>query len=311
MKKEEDFVMGLSIYMACLREKKRYSTAKSYQDALNSFKCFCGMEAIPYAYINRNRLLCYQSWLLDKGRSLNTVSTYMRRIRRVYGLAMENGEAPFSRYLFKGIFMGVKSKQKKALPTESLRLLMTAPLDDSGLRKTQRALCLMFLFCGMAFVDFAHLKKSDIRSGVLRYNRQKTGTPMLVEIQPVAKELLAALMTDTLRDSPYLFTFLSGTKTGEEAFREYTSALADFNSSLKELANACGVTEMVTSYSIRHSFATTLKEQDVPIEMISELLGHQSIKTTQIYLKSFSLDRMSAVNKACFESIYNEVSKVG
>ena len=41
MKKEEDFVMGLSIYMACLREKKRYSTAKSYQDALNSFKCFC------------------------------------------------------------------------------------------------------------------------------------------------------------------------------------------------------------------------------------------------------------------------------
>ena len=308
---ENDFVVGVLTYITCLCEKKRYSTAKSYQDALNSFKCFCGMEAIPYAYINRNRLLCYQSWLLDKGRSLNTVSTYMRRIRRVYGLAMENGEAPFSRYLFKGIFMGVKSKQKKALPTESLRLLMTAPLDDSGLRKTQRALCLMFLFCGMAFVDFAHLKKSDIRNGVLRYNRQKTGTPMLVEIQPVAKELLAALMTDTLRDSPYLFTFLSGTKTGEEAFREYTSALADFNSSLKELANACGVTEMVTSYSIRHSFATTLKEQGVPIEMISELLGHQSIKTTQIYLKSFSLDKMSAVNKACFESIYNNVSKVG
>ena len=95
MKKEEDFVMGLSIYMACLREKKRYSTAKSYQDALNSFKCFCGMEAIPYAYINRNRLLCYQSWLLDKGRSLNTVSTYMRRIRHIYNLAVEANEAPF------------------------------------------------------------------------------------------------------------------------------------------------------------------------------------------------------------------------
>ncbi len=67
MKKEEDFVMGLSIYMACLREKKRYSTAKSYQDALNSFKCFCGMEKIPYSYINRDTLLCYQSWLLGKG----------------------------------------------------------------------------------------------------------------------------------------------------------------------------------------------------------------------------------------------------
>ena len=44
MKKEEDFVMGLLVYIARLREKKHYSTAKSYQDALNSFKCFCGME---------------------------------------------------------------------------------------------------------------------------------------------------------------------------------------------------------------------------------------------------------------------------
>mgnify|MGYP000190578330 CR=1 FL=1 len=111
--KEEDFVMGLSIYMACLREKKRYSTAKSYQDALNSFKCFCGMEAIPYAYINRNRLLCYQSWLLDKGRSLNTVSTYMRRIRHIYNLAVEANEAPFVPNLFKDVFTGVESKRKK------------------------------------------------------------------------------------------------------------------------------------------------------------------------------------------------------
>lgn len=113
--KEEDFVMGLSIYMACLREKKRYSTAKSYQDALNSFKCFCGMEAIPYTYINRNRLLCYQSWLLDKGRSLNTVSTYMRRIRHIYNLAVEANEAPFVPNLFKDVFTGVESKRKKAL----------------------------------------------------------------------------------------------------------------------------------------------------------------------------------------------------
>ena len=186
--KQYDLAEGMRMYIARLREQGRYSSAKSYQDALNSFLRFCGQEVIPYTRIDREMLLRYQDYLRDRECSWNTVSTYMRRIRRVYGLAMENGEAPFSRYLFKGIFMGVKSKQKKALPTESLRLLMTAPLDDSGLRKTQRALCLMFLFCGMAFVDFAHLKKSDILNGVLRYNRQKTGTPMLVEIQPVAKD---------------------------------------------------------------------------------------------------------------------------
>ena len=81
---ENDFVVGVLTYITCLREKKRYSTAKSYQDALRSFKCFCGREEIPYAYINRDTLLRYQSWLLAKGCARNTVSTYMRRIRHIY-----------------------------------------------------------------------------------------------------------------------------------------------------------------------------------------------------------------------------------
>ena len=171
--------------------------------------------------------------------------------------------------------------------------------------------CLMFSFSGMAFVDFAHLRKENVKDGVLSYHRQKSGSFIRVEIPADVRLLLDELAVCTDKDSPYLFPFLSGKKTGEAAYAEYNGALLRFNRDLRSLAETCGVGEPVTSYTIRHSFATTLKEQDVPIEMISELLGHQSIKTTQIYLKSFSLDRMSAVNKACFESIYNEVSKVG
>ena len=311
MKKEEDFVMGLSIYMVCLREKKRYSTAKSYQDALNSFKCFCGMEAIPYTYINRNRLLCYQSWLLDKGRSLNTVSTYMRRIRHIYNLAVEANEAPFVPNLFKDVFTGVESKRKKALPLDSLRSLMGTPRVEPEMRRTQLCFCLMFSFSGMAFVDFAHLRKENVKDGVLSYHRQKSGSFIRVEIPADVRLLLEELAVCTDKDSPYLFPFLSGKKTGEAAYAEYNGALLRFNRDLRSLAETCGVGEPVTSYTIRHSFATTLKEQDVPIEMISELLGHTSIKTTQIYLKSFSLERLSAVNRACFESVYKPVSEVG
>lgn len=50
--KKEDVVAGMLAYIAHLREVGRYSTAKSYLDALRSFKCFCGMEEIPYAYID-------------------------------------------------------------------------------------------------------------------------------------------------------------------------------------------------------------------------------------------------------------------
>lgn len=72
---KNDFVVGVLTYIACLREKRCYSTAKSYQDALNSFKRFCGLEEIPYVYINKDTLVRYQSWLLAKGCSRNTVST--------------------------------------------------------------------------------------------------------------------------------------------------------------------------------------------------------------------------------------------
>lgn len=87
--KKEDVVAGMLAYIAHLREVGRYSTAKSYLDALRSFKCFCGMEEIPYAYIDKERLLLYQAWLSKRGCMRNTVSTYMRRIRHIYNLAVE------------------------------------------------------------------------------------------------------------------------------------------------------------------------------------------------------------------------------
>ena len=56
-------VGGMLAYIAHLREVGRYSTAKSYLDALRSFKCFCGMEETLYAHIDKERLLLYQAWL--------------------------------------------------------------------------------------------------------------------------------------------------------------------------------------------------------------------------------------------------------
>ena len=68
----------LRISPACVR--KRLFHGEELSRCVRSFKCFCGREEIPYAYINRDTLLRYQSWLLAKGCARNTVSTYMRRI---------------------------------------------------------------------------------------------------------------------------------------------------------------------------------------------------------------------------------------
>ena len=55
----------------------------------------------------------YQAFLLNKGCTWNTVSTYMRRIRCVYNMAVEEGLAPYIPYLFKGVFTGIESKRKR------------------------------------------------------------------------------------------------------------------------------------------------------------------------------------------------------
>lgn len=289
--------------MTRLRAAARFSSAKSYQDALNSLIRFFGRDEIAYGDITRANLRRYQDDLLRRGRSWNTVSTYMRRVRCVYNQAVDRGEAPYVPNLFREIFTGVENRRKRAVTQEEIRRLITAPVGSPGLRQAQLAVTLMFQYGGMAFVDLSHLRAGNFREGILDYRRQKTGTPMRILVPEATRNPLQELSSHTRPDSPYLFPFLSGTQSGEAAYREYKSSLARFNQRLRALARAAGITATVSSYTIRHSFASILKELDVPIEMISELLGHKSITTTQIYLKSFSLEKMASVSRMCFESV--------
>lgn len=301
--RRNSFTKGVRQYMTRLRAAARFSSAKSYQDALNSLIRFFGRDEIAYGDITRANLRRYQDDLLRRGRSWNTVSTYMRRVRCVYNQAVDRGEAPYVPNLFREIFTGVENRRKRAVTQEEIRRLITAPVGSPGLRQAQLAVTLMFQYGGMAFVDLSHLRAGNFREGILDYRRQKTGTPMRILVPEAARNPLQELSSHTCPDSPYLFPFLSGTQSGEAAYREYKSSLARFNQRLRALARAAGITAAVSSYTIRHSFASILKELDVPIEMISELLGHKSITTTQIYLKSFSLEKMASVSRMCFESV--------
>ena len=166
----------------------------------------------------------------------------------------------------------------------------------------------------MSFADLAHLEKSALDQSVLRYNRIKTKTPMSVEVLDTARGMINQLRSnqEPIPDCPdYLFDILCGNKKrkDERAYREYQSALRRFNNCLKDLARALRLNSPVSSYTLRHSWATTAKYRGVPIEMISESLGHKSIKTTQIYLKGFELRERTEVNKGNLS--YNRNYRLG
>ena len=207
---EKDLVEGMREYISLLQKEGRYSSAKSYQDAMNSFIRYSGTDRIPYTYINKDTLRRYEAYLLEKGCMRNTVSTYIRRLRCIYNKAVENGDAEYIPGLFQGVFTGVESKRKKSLSLENQHKLMTVKVESEVLRETQLVVCLLFQYAGMSFVDFAHLKERNIKNGILDYNRQKTGTPMRLEILDTAELMRKELMGDKKPASGYLFPFLSG-----------------------------------------------------------------------------------------------------
>ncbi|WP_291593845.1 tyrosine-type DNA invertase cluster 3b [Bacteroides sp.] len=298
------------LYIGRLRKEGRYSTAHVYKNALFSFSKFCGMNNVSFRQVTRERLRCYGQYLYECGLKPNTISTYMRMLRSIYNRGVEAGSAPYVPRLFHDVYTGVDVRQKKALAASELHKLLYEDPKSERLRRTQAIAALMFQFCGMSFADLAHLEKSALESNVLRYNRIKTKTPMSIEVLDSARGMINQLRNnqDALPDCPdYLFDILRGDKKrkDERAYREYQSALRRFNNNLRELARKLYLKSPVTSYTFRHSWATTAKYRGVSIEMISESLGHKSIKTTQIYLKGFELKERTEVNKGNLSYVRN------
>ena len=310
MMNKNGFSRCAEFYIGRLRKEGRHSTAHVYKNAIFSFSKFCGTSNVSFRQVTRERLRRYGQYLYECGLRPNTISTYMRMLRSIYNRGVEAGSAPYVPRLFHDVYTGVDVRQKKALPIGELRRLLYEDPKSERLRRTQAIAALMFQFCGMSFADLAHLEKSALDQNVLRYNRIKTKTPMSVEILDTAREMINRLRSNqnSRPDSPdYLFDILRSDKkrTDERAYREYQSALRRFNNRLKDLARALRLKSPVTSYTLRHSWATTAKYRGVSIEMISESLGHKSIKTTQIYLKGFGLKERTEVNKGNLSYVRN------
>lgn len=298
------------LYIDRLREEGRYSTAHVYKNALFSFSVFCGTCNVSFRQITRESLRLYGQYLYENGLKLNTISTYMRMLRSIYNRGVEAGNAPFVPRLFHEAYTGIDVCQKRALTAAELHRLLFDDPRSERLRRIQDIASLLFQLCGMSFADLAHLEKSALENNILRYNRIKTKTPMSVEVLDstmVKIDRLRSVRKSQPGCPDYLLDILCGDKSrkDEKAYREYQSALRWFNNSLKELARALHLKSPVTSYTLRHSWATIAKYRGVSIEMISEALGHKSIKTTQTYLKGFGLEERTEVNKGNLSYIRN------
>ena len=174
------------------------------------------------------------------------------------------------------------------------------------MRGAQELFILMFLLRGLPFVDLAYLRKSDLRGDVITYRRRKTGRPLSVTLTPEAMFLLQKYMNRDKR-SPYLFPILRSAEGSPEAYREYQLALRHFNYQLELLGRFLGLKDRLSSYTARHTWATTAYYCEIHPGIISEAMGHSSITVTETYLKPFRNKKIDEANKKVVDFIKRSI----
>jgi len=315
-KTAESFTAYMLRTIAALEREERFGTARVYFYALRSFTEFIGGGEIFFGALNRWSLKRFENHLLDSLCSWNTVSTYARALRAIYNRAVDEEIVEGDYRLFSNVFTGVKSEKKRALkaaqmhqllePEKATRLQKAMP---EQIQRSQDLLTLMLLLQGMPFTDLMHLRKDDLKDdtngdSLLSCRRQKTGTELNVTVPREALTLIERYKSHNA-SSPYLLSFFDGFHTGRERYKEYQLQLRKLNYGLFRLPGYCGMKDVkISSYTARHTWATLAKYCQVPEEIISEGLGHSSLRVTRTYLKSFEGGELAKANRMILEYIF-------
>lgn len=230
---------------------------------LKQYKPSYNWDDITYSFIKD-----FERYLRSKGSKVNTIAKHLTCLKTMINEAIRQGlmsSNPFTRF---------KIKHDKGahsfLTNEELSILEDLRLLKHKLQHTLDA----FLFCcyvGLRFSDFKSLKKDHIviKDGVewLKFKSQKTGVDLDLPLYLLGggKAIKLIQKYPTIKE----FTDIG--------------CNADVNRKLKEIMTEAGINKRITFHSSRHTCATTLVYDGVPITSVQKVLGHKKISTTQIY----------------------------
>lgn len=204
----------------------------------------------------------------------NTTMKYIRNLKKVMNMCVTNDW--IQRNPFTNFRCANKKVERQVLTEEELQILHEKQFAIQRLDEVRD----IFLFCcytGFAFVDVEKLTPDNILTGIdgekwIYTKRQKTKQKSNVPLLPPAMDIISKYQDhEYCRVKGKLLPVKSNQK---------------MNAYLKEIADLCGIQKNLTMHIARHTFATTVTlANGVPIESVSSMLGHSSIKTTQIYAK--------------------------
>lgn len=287
-------VMGVVSFTRKLIEdmKKigKRSTVKRFGATINSLLRYTGGDEVAWMDISSTFILGYEEFLIKRGLCRNSTSFYMRNLRAIINRAFEQ-DFQVPRNIFNHVYMGVDKTMKRAVSLDIVRMIRDCDLTrHPSLDFARNVFMFAFYTRGMAFVDIAFLKKSDLHNGVIRYSRRKTRQQVMVKMEPETKEII-----NSFKKSETSFLLPIITDEGGNLDRQYENAYYRVNRNIQKVGKMIGLETKLTLYVARHAWASIAHANNVAVSTISKAMGHDSEKTTIIYLQSLD---SSSVDKA-------------
>lgn len=281
---------------------QKYGTANTYNNAYRRFKEYRKNRDLLFDELTPDMIEEYEAWLAGRNQKLNTIRFYLRTLSTLFCKAANNGMLSEESMLFGRVRLSCVTTAKRALSEADILALQNLKLETGTTLAFARDMFMFsFYMRGMPFVDIAYLKKSDLKNGLLTYCRKKTNQPLVVEWEQVHQEIVERYAHQS-ENSPYMFPIIKRTDGTE--YRQYKRVQEKVNRTLKKIGIMIGLKTPLTAYVARHSWASIARDMNIPISIISEGMGHQSYKTTQVYLNSIDVSKISEANRTIIQRIY-------
>lgn len=249
--------------------KDTYYTYKSTATKLNRFR-----NNVAFDDINEKFIEEYRMWMLSRGNNENTTSKSLRTLRTWVNVAMRYDL--IKRNPFQWLRIKKVDGKREFLKPEEFNLLFESQSLFKGIEAEVLKYFLFSCLTGLRYSDLRNLKYDNIKDNIISVRMQKTTMPVTIPISKKAQSLIE----------------MKGTG---HVFRVYCNKVT--NRVLKSVISKCGINKKVTFHVARHTFATISITLGIPIEVVSKLLGHTDIKTTQIYAKVIDSVKIKEMNK--------------
>ena len=296
--KQQDVYSYYLRYIKELQDEGRASTASSYESSLNSLKVY-HPKVLQFDRLTPDFLKNYEQWMQANGKSATSTGIYLRALRSICNMAIEQGALKRANYPFgkRRYQIPAGRNVKKALKLADIQKIFIYQPTTEAEGKARDLWLFSYLCSGINMKDICRLRWRNIEGNKIVFVRAKTERttkknlrPIVVPITPEAASIIQRWGIQPMHPDTFVFGLLTDGLTADREYRTIKQATKQINKYIKRIADAMGIQAHVTTYTARHSYATVLKRSGAPVEFISESLGHSDIRTTENYLDSFEDD---------------------